>query len=400
MSFRLLTYPDRTNFRHLYGDILWFGVLSGSTMAFLAIYATRLGANDFQVSLLTAGPAVMNLLFSLPAGSWLRGRSLVRTTFWAAVLYRLGYVALIPLPWLFLPHSQIWLLVGITVVMAIPGTYLAIGFNAMFADVVASEWRGEVVGRRNAVMAASYTATAILCGQLLDRIDFPLNYQVVFGLGVLGAALSTYHIGQVCALQRSPYPNTPPSKGNHLVRFDLLSGSFGPFMAAYLFFYTSQYIAIPLFPLYYVNQLNLKDSAISLGGALFYIVTLLLSLRLGRLSQRFGHKKVLVSGALALSIYPLLIGLARDATLFWVASLVGGGVYGVITAGLLNRLMEVVPEDDRPPYMALHNLVLNLGMLAGSLVAPVLSQGFGLREAIYISAGLRLIAGVSLLVFG
>ena len=38
------------------------------TLAFVAIYAARLGATGFQISLLTAGPAVVNLFFSLPAG--------------------------------------------------------------------------------------------------------------------------------------------------------------------------------------------------------------------------------------------------------------------------------------------------------------------------------------------
>ena len=69
-------------------------------MAFVSIYAARLGATGLQIGLLTAGPALVNLLFSLPAVSWLDGQPLIRASFWSALLYRLGYLAFIasPLP--------------------------------------------------------------------------------------------------------------------------------------------------------------------------------------------------------------------------------------------------------------------------------------------------------------
>lgn len=166
-------------------------------MAFLAIYASRIGASGLQVGFLTAGPALANLLVSLPAGQWLEGKHLIRVSFLSALLYRLGYLAMIPLTSLFSESQQTWALILISLVMSVPGGVLAIAFNAMFADVVPPEWRAEVVGKRNALLAISITASSLLCGQLLDRLPFPLNYQIVFAFGALGAMLSTYHVGRV-----------------------------------------------------------------------------------------------------------------------------------------------------------------------------------------------------------
>jgi len=56
--------------------------------------------------------------------------------------------------------------------------------------------------------------------------------------------------------------------------------------------------------------------------------------------------------------------------------------------------MERVPEDDRPAHMALHNLVMNLGILSGSLLGPLLAQGLGLRHSLFLAGGLRLAAGI------
>jgi len=391
----------RSTFHHLYWDIFWYGVLAGSTIAFLSVYAARLGATSLQIGLLTAGPAMTNLIISLPAGRWLERRQLIGVTFLSSVWQRVGYLALIILPWLLPANGQVWALQLTVLLISVPGTLLAIAFNAMFAELVPSEWRGQVVGRRNALLAFSIIFTSLLCGWLLDRIAFPLNYQVVFALGVLGAALSSYHLSRLRpALTLPPLARRAGGRGKPMLRLDLLRGSFGPLLAVYLLFYTFQNIPIPLFPLAWVRELHLSDGAISLGNALFYLAMLLASTRVGQLSARWGHRRMLVLGALFYGSYPLFTGLAQDAKLFWVASLTGGVAWALANAGLLNRLMERVPPDDLPAHMALHNLALNLGLLGGSLIGPALGDGLGLRQALLLSAGLRLLGGVLLGLWG
>ena len=181
ISLRTDSSVRRANYRHLYADTAWYGLLAGSTIAFVAVFAARIGADSFQISLLAAGPALINLLLSIPAGRWLEKRSLTRASFWAAILHRIGYVVLIPLPWLFAGRLQIWAIVLITLLMSIPGTFLAIGFNAMFADAVPVDMRGELVSKRTALTSIIMTAATLLSGQLLvwDQIAFPLNIKWV-----------------------------------------------------------------------------------------------------------------------------------------------------------------------------------------------------------------------------
>ncbi len=409
----------RSNFRNLYLDVFWFGVLAGSTAAFITIYATRLGASTFQISLFTAGPAVVNLLFSLPAGQWLVGRSLVPTTFWSALLHRFGYLILIPVPWLFSQNLQVWVIVGLTLLMAIPGTLLAISFNALFAEAVPAEWRAEVVGKRNAILAVSMTVATLLCGQLLDWLVFPLNYGYVFVIGAIGAGLSTYYLSKLRLLQEHSKPSGPQAehtgepdmglqkparktrgsianlfhKSGQMLPFDMLRSSFGLFMLSYMLFYAFQSLGAPLFPIVQVRTLGLSDGMISLGSSLFYGVMLLVSLRMVEITTRLGHKRTLATGATLFGFYPLFLGLAQGPALFWVASFIGGGAWGITNAGLTNRLMEKVPDDQRPAGMALHNVVLNIGILLGSLAAPLLGNWMGPQSALFVVAGLRFLAG-------
>ncbi len=396
--------PDptlRSNIRHLCADTLWWGVLAGSTLAFLSVYAARLGATSMQIGLLTAAPAVVSLIVSLPAGRWMERRSLIRVSFYSAIAQRAGYLVMMVLPWLLPASGQVWALTLLVLVMSLPGALLMISFNAMFAQVVSPDRRAQVVGWRNALVAIGVTITSLLCGRLLDWIAFPLNYQIVFGLGALGAALSTYHVGrvrplQVTALQDDGSQREARFNGRPMLRLDLLRGPFGLLLAVYLVFYAVQYIPFPIFPLAYVRELRLSDGVISLGNALFFAAMFLVSLRLGRISERLGHRRVLMLGVLLYGLHPLLVGLAQDATLFWVALAAGGGAWGLASAGLVNRLMERVPPDDLPAHMALHNIVLNLGLLAGSFAGPMLGAEFGLRPTLLLGAGLWFVSGILL----
>ncbi|MCB0222405.1 MAG: MFS transporter, partial [Anaerolineae bacterium] len=193
-SARAVPRQYHTNFHHLYLDIAWFGLLNGSAIAFVAVYAARLGATPLQLGLITAGPAMVNLAFTLPAGRWLEGRALGKAVFWTSVFNRMFYLLWAFLPIFLLPQGQIWMLIGLTLLMSIPGTALAVGFNALFAEAVPLEWRGHVAGIRNALLAVSLILTSLLCGLILNYLPFPLGYQVVFALGFLGAALSSFHL--------------------------------------------------------------------------------------------------------------------------------------------------------------------------------------------------------------
>ena len=285
-----------------------------------------------------------------------------------------------------------------------------------------------MAGRRNALLAVSMTATTLACGWLLDQVVFPTNYQIVFGLGATGGILSAFHIGKLHKPEsRTPVRINQPigdlvrpgmmrfvdtfrlpaglrfltrHKDKPLLRLDLLRGPFGLFLAAYLFFYTFQYLPLPLFPPFIVHNLKLSDGIISLSNGIFYLSMLTVSLRLGRLSARFGHRRILLVSCTLYGLYPLLVGLSKGPGLYLVASLVGGGVWALTSASLVNRLMEQASEDERPAYMALHNLTLNLGILAGSLAAPILSAHLGLQSALLLGAGLRFLAGLLLILWG
>lgn len=423
----------RRNFHHLYIDVAAYGFLAGSAVAFIAIYATRLGASSLQIGLITALPALVSLLVTLPAGQWVGRHNLTPAVFWTSIGQRLLYVLLIPVSLLLAPTLQLWSIILLTLVCSIPGTALAIGFNALLAEAVPPAYRGEVVGRRNALLALTMTASSILSGQLLRLLPIEVGYPLVFAFGSVGAIVSSYHLWRVRletprsqrifeglplpdaerVSKSSLIPDAPLSRpfamrmllrrpGTASLRVTVapLRTRYGLFILALFSFHFAQYIPISLFPIFWVREARLSDGTISILNATFYLVMLLASLRLGRLTRRFGNRRLMIMGCFALSAYPLLTGLSQGPTLLFGAALLGGCVWAVLSGALSNRLLEWVPDDNRPTYLALYNLALNAAILGGSLIGSAIADVVGLRETMFIATALRVAAAVLVLRFG
>lgn len=398
----------RNVFRHLFFDIGWFGVLNGSTIAFLSIYATRLGATGTQIGLIGATPAIINLIFALPAGAWLGKRRLDRSIFWAALIHRLFYALLIPLPFLFLPATQVWLIIVVTLVMNIPGTAIGVGFTALFAGAVPPAWRGYVAGIRNAAFAVTQIATSLICGWILISLPRDQGYAIVFAIGFVGAMMSAFHLFFVHPIEEEQII-TPSDEALDVVddqptvngfSFSILKGRFGRIILLLFCFHLAQYLAIPVFPLYTVNIAKFSDQVLSLGSALFYVAVFIGSLQLNGLSKKLGNRVIMGCGVVILGLYPLLLSFTHDVLLYLVTSIVGGFAWSMCGGALYNYLLEFIPDNQRPAHMAWYNLVLNAAILLGSLGGPEIATVIGLPAALVLFGILRGLAGVAILRWG
>lgn len=399
----------RANFLHLYFDIGWFGILSGSAVNFLAVYAARLGASALQIGLIGAASAIVNLLIAIPAGRWVARRNTGMAVFWSSVFYRLGYALWIPLPWLFNEQGQIWALIVITFLMAIPLTPLGVGFNALFAEAVPSEYRAHVAGIRNIVLSVAFIASSLLSGYVLESAAFPTGYQIVFGIGFFGAAMSSLHLYFVRPLKKDRPPllsdpapasvqtaNTPRGIFSSL-RLDVVRGPFGRVVVLMLFFHLAHYIASPIYPLFNVNVLHLSDDHIGIGTALFYLTVMIGSTRLPLAVRRMGHRRVTGWGMIGMALYPFILSLSRTVWHFYLVSLLGGFTWGLAGGAYANYLLEEIPEHDRPAYLAWYNIALNAAILASSFLGPLLANSLGLAAALMIFAVMRVLAGAAIL---
>lgn len=417
MRFNLFKQSDipekyRSNFIHLYLDIAWFGVLSGTAVNFLNIYATRLGASGFQIGMLTAASAIVNLFLAIPAGHWISKRPTGAAVFWSSVLFRIGYLLWIPLPWFLNEEGQIWALIILTFLMAIPLTPLGVGFNALFAEAVPDRYRARVAGTRNVTFAIAYMLTSIIAGYILKNTDFPSGYQVIFVIGAFGAAMSSYHIYHVRPIQDDmlappstaiPVSDPKPSSTRKLtaiLRLDIWKSPFKNVLLALFIFHFAHYLSNPLYSIFNVRVLNLNDSHLGTGTALYYLSVLLASTQLGRIVHRFGNKRITGWGVAGMASYPLMLAFATNVWQFYVLSFIGGFLFALVNGSYANYMLEHIPPDDRPSHLAWYTIMFNFAILTSSLIGPAVAEVIDLIPALIAFGIARILAGLFLLKWG
>jgi len=415
-----------SNFLHLYFDIGWYGILSGSAISFLTVYATRLGATGFQIGLLGALSAAVTLFLAIPAGRWLETQHTGRAIFWMSILSRLGYIPLIFLPWFLDEQAQIIAIIIITFLMAIPLTPLGVGFTALFAESVPTEYRAHVAGIRNVMLSITFMLTSLLSGYILNNVPFPRGYQIVFAMGTLGAAMSSLHLYFVKPLHygpdalreadssppqpqvnpdktaSSPRLRSRPSSGNLFssLRMDIWKTRFRNVLLALFAFHFTQYLPIPIFPIYNVRVLQLNDDNIGIGTALFYLTVLIGSTQIRKLAASFGNKNLTGWSVAGLALYPLLLSVSRNASHYYGVSLIGGLGFAVLSGSYANYMLEHIPAHDRPSHLAWYTIILNAAVLIGSLGGPVVADVIGLSSALIVFGFLRLLAAFFILKWG
>lgn len=400
----------RSNFLHLYLDVFWYGILNGSTLTFLAVYATRSGATPSQIGLLTAAPALVNLLFTLPLGVWGSRFRLHTATCWAWAATRIFYLFLIPLPFFLSPSEQVWATILIILVMSIPGTLAAIIGNAFFAEVVPDEWRGQVVGTRNAILAFSTTITSLVSGQILGHMVFPSGYQVVFAIGFISSALSCLHLFLVrmppgsSDSEKRPAPASAPlsmiQNFKSQIRLDILRGPFGLVLLLLIFYNLSVFIGQPVFPLYQVRILGFTDQTISLGTSVFWVIYFLGSTQVGMLSRRLGNQKLTTLGISLTAVSVMLFMVSYHPLIYIANNIVGGIGWSMLGGSVINFLFERVPANERTPYLTWYNLAVNAASLAGALFGSWMAEQIGLVESLAFVIVARIFAAVTILLWG
>jgi hypothetical protein len=72
----------------------------------------------------------------------------------------------------------------------------------------------------------------------------------------------------------------------------------------------------------------------------------------------------------------------------------------MVGGALLNYLLDKIPDDARPPYLAWFNMMVNGSMLLGGLAAGSVVDLMGLGGGMWLAVGLRLLSALMILAMG
>jgi hypothetical protein len=388
------TPVQRGNFLKVQIDAVGIGI-AGAAAPFLPVFLTRLGATNFQVGLLTSMPAVTGLVLALVVGQFLQSRRRIVPWFSASRLAVISCYALTGLITFVVPREQLVLAVLIIwAVVTIPQTALTICFTVVMNAVAGPALRYDLLSRRWSIIGLTYALTVAAVGQTLDRIGFPLNYQLVFiGLSI-GGLLSFYFSSRIELPDAQPAPRVTGLSPAQRVRgyFSLILGEreFVRFSIQRLVYVMGGTLALPLFPLYYVRDVQASDAWIGIINTVQTGLMLVGYVLWTRTSRRRGPRFVLVCTTLALSLHPALAATTRQVELIALFAALSGIFQAGLDLVFFDELMRTVPPQHSATFVSMAQSLTYLATFVAPLLGTLLADRVGLPGALLAAAALRL----------
>ncbi len=395
---------NKRNFLNVQVDAIGIG-LANAAAPFLPVFLTRLGATNFQVSLLTSMPALTGLILAIPIGRFLQNRRKIVPWFSAARLLVVLSYAFTGLVSFFVPQNQATVAILLVWALAtLPQTVVAIGFSVVMNAVAGPANRYELMTRRWSILGFTTSITVVIAGQILNRINFPINYQSVF-MGLSIGGLISYYFSSHINLPDSQPPSqsggenwTKRTRG--YAKLILSNREFVSFILKRFVFFTGTALAAPIFPLYFVRVVHASDAWIGIISTAQSALLILGYFLWSRQSKTHGSRSVLIWTTLGVSLYPALIALTHQV---WVISIFAG-ISGVFQAGLdlvfFDELMNKVPFEYSATFVAVAQSLQYMSAIAAPTVGSLLANYIGLGGALLVSAGIRLTGFILFLLGG
>lgn len=379
------------------------GVLMGGISTYLTVFVVRLGASSLLVSLLTSLPAVLMAVLSIPAGLWVeRQADPVRLTNQVRLFHRSAFLVIALLPFVF----KRYLAEAVVIVWAlnsVPATAINLSWMAVVAEIVPPRRRPSVNGTRWALLSLVTAISVAAFGYMLERMGFPINYQIVFALSFLSGIGGIYFFAKL----ELPPPGEGPAATTSLAQSPRLSAweqvkssarsildapIFGRYLLATAVLRLGLNMPVALYSIYWIRHLGASDLWIGWQATASSLALIVGYYLWGRVASRKGHHLVLVACTVGVGLYPVLTAFVTDQV--WLPLV--GVVYGFFVTGIdlafFDTLLHVCPPDRRASYIALNTFFANLMIFGAPMLGSLLDRWLGTRMVFFIAGGAHLLA--------
>jgi Na+/melibiose symporter-like transporter len=388
---------EQLNQRNVLIDAIGVGITAG-VGSFLSVFLVRLGASSFQVGLLTAMPALTGMLLAIPVGEFLSRRSNIIPWFARSRFLVLSCYVLTGLVPFFTQTREAELIILIWALATLPQTIVTVGFTVVMGGVAGPSGRLTLMSRRWSMLGLTNALTAVIVGQMLNRFDFPLNYQVVFIGSAIGAFISVIFSSSL----KLP-PQVVPQDQQGIIASLREHGSSLRHNKPFLNFTIAQFVfrcgltmALPLLPLYWVRAVGATDSQISAINATNTFVLMIAYFVWTRIAARRGERFVLLISAFCVSFYPLLTALTTTPNLL----ILWAGLAGFFVAGVDLVFFDIVlatcPTENQAAFIGIYQTTVYIATFTAPLAGAAISAAFGLAPALIVASLFRF-AGAGLL---
>jgi MFS family permease len=360
--------------KHSLKDAAAFATMTGVGETYLSAFALFLKATTPQIGLLASLPPLLASfvqLFSAWLGRVTGQRKKIIVV--GATLQALAWAPVLILPMMFSDRAVPYLIACVVLYHA--GAHLgAPQWSSLMGDLVPQRRRGRFFSLRTRIVTLTTFAALMAGGLLLHRFsgdgNTMLGFTFLFCTAGVARLISVYHLskmkdigGNVAAME------IPVGVGwwtrlrqSNAVRFSV-------FFALMQF---SVAIASPFFTVYMLRDLQFSYLQFTLNTGTAIFAQFLTLSQWGRISDIFGNRRVLTVTGLFIPLTPVLWTLSTNMWYLVAMQALSGFSWAGFTLAAGNFVYDLIAPQRRATYLAVHNVLANIGIFAGAILGGYL----------------------------
>jgi len=377
--------------------------LAGSTSN---IFAQRLGAGDFHLTMLQFLPQTLNLLILIPIGLFAdsmrnKGRMVSRAMVSSSLLFLTLAIATV------LASQPLYLFLAFMALANASNMVYNIGWQGFFPEVVEAERRNKVLTIRSRVSIFASFLTPLISGSILASIPGEegkiIAHQVFFVLVAVMLMANAFHLRKIKAIDPAPPKKLRLEEikkaGSRLIK----NKPFIFFAVVALFFHMTWHMDWTLYFIGQANYLEMNEFQLSLtaaGSTLGQFITLKFW---SKRNQKHGVEKPVTFGILGLTLCPVAIFVATmfplsvGPVVFLAIHAIAMLFFATIGLNFFQCLLPVLDEEYRSFSVSVYTCLITISNAIMPVVGVAIYRGLGgningLRAAFAIVFALRLVA--------
>ena len=358
----------------LFIDSIGYGIV----VPILSNYVLSMGASDFDLALIFAAFAIVQLFTAVPFGLF--------SDRYGRKRFMMGGMLLLAASFLYYPFAKsVLALVTCRAVQGLAASATWSSALALVADTYPGSDKGEKLGIANGAVGLGSIAGPVV-GGVLGGINFGLPF---FIIGSVAFAAFIYMLIRLRLSGKGAVEASIPYRemlGGAIRVRNVLIVVFINNMIAIFFGFVE-----PLMPPYLTGRFNMSSAEIGLffGGA--FLAFAVFQPIVGRMSDRYGRKVFIVSGLVALCLLSPLIPYASSVALLFLIL----GVTGIFWAFAFTPLMPLAVESLRSKNMesfgttsGLFNIAYTMGYSIGPILGALITSYFGFESIFWVFSGM------------
>ena len=350
------------------------------------IFATRLGASDLQLSLLTTIPQLVGLMVLIPGGILTDRLKNKRSMVMVSLLLLTVFYALIGC----VPMLQSNRFTAFLILFAAsvgPMTIYNVSWQAYFSDMVSTKEQNHIITYRTALTFVIGIIIPLVSGSLLaaaNTNDGKIRlHQIYFWIGAVLLLLQVMVLKQIKGTPVSSSAGRQNDQLKGVIAELLHNKKFLGFVSVAIFFYVTWHVDWTLYFIGQVNYLKLNEawlSYVNIGNAVVQFITIGFW---SRLNNKFGVRFGIIFGNIGLALCPICMIVATSLPLpqgqvaFLIMNTLANITLAAVNLNMVQCLLQVVPENNKTLYISIYTVLVTLSNAFMPLIGVLIYTKLG-----------------------